>query len=59
MNTIQTYHVAVRYRTKHDGFFTRRYVIQAEDAATAKTRALVLAYRIRGSTMHEAEVTIA
>lgn len=59
MNLIQTYNIAVRYRTKRDGYFTRRYIIQAEDAATAKHRALVMAYRIRGSTMHEAEVTVA
>lgn len=51
------YNVAVRYRTPRDGYTTKRYGIWADTAAAAKQSALMLAYKIRGSTMHEAEIT--
>ena len=55
----RTFNVAVRYRSQHDGYRTISYQIRALTAEDAKFTAIMRAMRMRGSSMHEAEITLA
>ena len=52
------FNVQVRYRTARDGYRCIKYHFQAATAELAKSYALQRAFHIRGSSMHEAEITL-
>ena len=54
-----TFNVTVRYSTPQQGFNYIRYQIKAEDSAEAKRKAIARAVKIKRSSHHEAEITVA